>query len=280
MQNLLKIYYDMSIDIDRSGYFHYQNDLYYLQRLNDTLSFLNIYHYYRYLLQQCHLSGYMIISNNQHQCFTNNYVLLKYINEPFLYDIYLSQFLIPLSLPTIKISNIKQQWIDKMDHIYHKIETYDEKMKPLIIYYLGLGENSINILNYLLDIDRHASIPVGLALSTPIENNTEVLLNPCNYIVSSRIRQLVILLESYMLSINQLKSILNNHYFDVYEIIYLYAHSLYPGYFFDCILKNQSMIPYYQNISHEKQLIKDIYQLLLRYVSLPKIHWINDENML
>ncbi len=280
MQNILKLYYNIPIELNHLGYFQYQNKQYYICFIKNTLTFYDIYHYYRYLMQLCHLSGYTIIANNQNQWFSDNYVLLEYIPDIFSYSTYLEYFLKPLPLAKITVSDIKERWINKMDCIFEGMNTYDDQQKPLIYYYLAMAENSINILNFLLQIDSHASLPLCLSLVSPIDNDVKELLNPCYYMISTRIRHLLILMHSDMLLVKQLENIFNNQFYDVYEIIYIYAHSLYPGYFFEQVLAKRDILKFYHDITKEKQFIKNLYQVLSLYVALPKIHWINDENML
>lgn len=262
------------------GYFVYLHEQYYLYQLSDSYAFLNVYHYYQYIIHKCHLPGYVIIKNNQNDWFSNNCVLLKYISKVFSYEIYLENFLMPIPLTKIAISDIKEQWIHKIDQTAKNIAAYDENSKVYIYYYLGMAENSIEILNYLLQINKYASLPLCLSLVSPINNDVLELLNPCNYMISSRMRHLMILMQSELLTLKQLSHILDNQFYDVYEIIYLYAHSLYPGHFFDDILNNRNIYSYFQNIHSQNLFLLGIYKTLSLYVSLPKIHWINDENML
>ncbi|MCD8027180.1 MAG: hypothetical protein LUF02_00620 [Erysipelotrichaceae bacterium] len=280
MQNILKCYYDIPIEMDYPGYFIYHKKQYYIGYINNIASFYNTYHHYRYLMHLCHLTGYVVIPNNQNQWFTQNYVLLEYISEFFSYNTYLNCSLTPLQLPKIAVSEIKEQWIGTINNIFEKVNVYDENQKALIYYYLGMSENSINILNYLLQIDSRASIPLCLSLTFPIDNDICELLNTCHYMISSRIRHLLMLIQSGLLYPKLLQNIFAKQFYDVYEIIYVYAHILYPGYFFEHVIKEKDIAKFYKNIHKEKELIKDIYQVLSLYVSLPKIHWINGENML
>ncbi|MCD7809703.1 MAG: hypothetical protein LUH02_10185 [Erysipelotrichaceae bacterium] len=280
MQNLLKLYYNIPIEMKHPGYFIYQHERYYLYQCINPSAYLNIYHYYQYFMRQCQLTGYIIIRNNQNHWFSHDFVLLKYMPSIFSSQYYFENFLTPLPLPQMTISNIKNQWLHKMDQIYDMVTTYDGNTKALIYYYLAMAENSINILNYILQIDKHISIPLGLSLISPIPNAVYELLNPCYYMISSRVRHIMMLMQSAYLTIDQLHDILDNQFYDIYEIMYLYAHSLYSGCFFDAILNNEKILPFFQNTYSHKQFLNDIYQTLSLYVALPKIHWINGENML
>ena len=106
-------------------------------------------------------------------------------------------------------------------------------MISLIYYYCGIAENSINILNEILIIDQEASITLSLSLTYPVQNYVYEIVNPANYTISTRPRQIVNLLRSHFITYQNIQELLESQYYDVYEIIYLYARILYPSTFFD-----------------------------------------------
>lgn len=285
MQDFLKMYYHMDCHLHSTGYFYIEKQLYYLFYIPDPHEFLNRYHYYRYLMHQCGVQGYDIVKNIYQELLTQNYVLLLYHKEPLSIERYIQQTMMVYPFPKMKVQQIKEQWICKIDQAREKAKDYaysfkhDQDILSLIYYYCGLAENSINILNYLLQIDNQATLPVSLSLSQPGFQYIYELINPCSYIFSTRMRHLACLMKSQMLTFSQLQQLLESHYFDVYEIIYFYARMLYPSHFFYCLLcgnLDEKMTSFfYQQMKQEREMYYQIFHILSFYVTLPKISWIN-----
>lgn len=285
MQDFLKMYYHIDCYLETTGYFYVGQQLYYLSRIQDPQEFFNRYHYYRYLMHQCGIRGYEIVKNIYQELLTQDYVLLLYQKDNFSREQYIHQTMVIYPFPKLKVQQIKEQWICKIDQAREKVKDYaysfkhDQDILSLIYYYCGLAENSINILNYLLQVDNQASLPVSLSLSQPVFEYVYELLNPCSYIFSTRMRHLSCLMKSQLLTYDQLQNLLETHYFDVYEIIYFYARMLYPSYFFECLFQenlDEKIINFfYQQLKQERYMSCQIYHILSFYVTLPKISWIN-----
>lgn len=289
VQDILKMYYGMDVSLECPGYFYYQNQLYYLYEVCDIQGFLDIYRYYRYLMHQCQFSGYHIVKNNNQDIISSQYILLIYAQGEFDFSIYLEKFLQPVLPQRMKICDIKEQWIYKIDCTKEKVKDYaysfkhDQDVISLIYYYCGIAENSINVLNEIINIDKSASISISLSLSKPIKNYVYEILNPTYYIFSTREKHILCLLESHLIQYHDVQDLLESHYFDVYEIIYLFARTLYPSQFFEYILfhkvSDEVIQNYYYHLEEEKNMYKEMMSILSFYVTLPKISWINGENM-
>ncbi len=290
MQNLLEMYYGIHAHIDERGYFVYQDQLYCLVEVACINTFLDIYRYYRYFMYQCQCSGYHIVKNNNQDIISHHFVLLCYTKSAFHFQNYLFYALQPMTFQKMKIIDIKEQWISKIDCARDMVKNYaysfkhDQDLISLIYYYCGLGENSICVLNEILSIDQNASVPLSLSLTHPVENNVYELLNPKNYTISSRARELVCLLQSHFITYQQVQELLEMQYYDVYEIIYIYARVLYPSSFFDDLLcqrlNPQKIQTYFQHMEEEKEMYINMLEILSFYVTLPKIDWISQRNML
>ena len=290
MNHLLKLYYGIDEDVTESQYFYYQNQLYFLTPVHDVDAFLQIYQHYRYFTHISHSPSYQIVQNCHGDMISDHHILFVYQDKDFDLYQYLDVFLQPLPYQQIEVVQIKEQWIHKIDQIKGLVKqyAYSFKHKPelvsLIYYYTGMAENSISILNEILSIHRKASLFVGLSLHHKVSQYVYDVMNPVHYMVSTRMRHIVYLLKSHTITCETLSHILEDYYFDVYEILYLYARMFFPSMFFDEVLQgqvNQERIDYYFfNIESERELISQMTQILSRYVSLPKISWIQRKNML
>ncbi len=289
MSHILKMYYGINVSIEETGYFRYQGELYYFCYIYDIASFMTVYRYYRFMMHQCGTQGFTLVKNHNQDIVSQNYILLIYHTSPFDFSNYLQNCLQPFPIPKMKVIEIKEQWIHKIDCVREKVKDYaysfkhDQDTISLIYYYCGIGENSINVLNEILRIDQNAALSMSLSLSHPIQNYVHEIVNPCYYTVSTRARQIVCLLRSQLLTYENISELLESQYYDVYEIIYLYARILYPSHFFDLIL-NDKVTPemiqnFYFHLHEERLMYQEMLRILSFYVTLPKISWINDENM-
>jgi len=285
MQNILKLYYGIDVSISEPGYFMFQQKLYYIYVCEDINRFLEIYRYYRYLMRNCGLEGFHIVKNCHQDLVSQNCIVLIYQQSTFSFSSYLKIFLQPLPLPLMKVAHIKEKWIQKIDCVKEKVKDYaysfkhDQDIISLIYYYSGVGENSICILNEILNINHQAALPLVLSLKYPISNHVYELLNPVHYTISTRSRQIVCLLDSHLLSVNDVQELVESYYFDVYEILYLYARIFYPAFFLNDILSGhcdqEHIQHYYLKLHEERERYKEMMRILSFYVRLPKISWIN-----
>lgn len=285
MNYILKHYYGMEVNDNPCELFQYQGHIYCLVPVENIHYFLEIYQHYRYLVYQCQCPFYTLVKNGNEDIISQGYILMVYHDMPFDFQNYLQTFLQPIPQQKIAIKHIKEQWIRKIDDVKDLVKQYAYSFKhnpeiiSLIYYYTGLAENCICILNEILSIHKEVSIFMGLSLAVTVKNSVQDLMNPVHYIISSRMRHIVYLIKSHLMTLDMLKELLEYHYFDIYEILYLYARMFYPSLFFDeilmCQLSQERVGFYFQAIEDEKKLYQDITHLLSFYVSLPKISWIN-----
>lgn len=284
------MYYGIELEQFQGGYFTYQNQLYYFCYIADVKGFLDIYHYYRYVMHVCGCEGYSIVKNHNQDIVSSQHILFIYHQTKFSFPYYLDVILQPTTFQKIKIIDIKEQWIQKIDCMRASVKDYaysfkhDQDMISLIYYYCGIGENAINILNEILMIDESASVSLSLSLIHPVNNYIYEILNPINYTFSTRARQIVCLLRSHLLTYENVQELLESQYYDVYEIIYLFARVLYPSSFFDQVLgkqmSDQQIQEYYFHMEEEREMYQKMMKILSFYVTLPKISWISEQNVI
>lgn len=286
MKRILKDYYQMNVDYIDHGYFEYQYSKYYIGIFEP--SFLTVYTYYDYMVHMLQVNGYKIVENIFHKIESQGYIVLQYCDEHIDLQEYLKNSLRPIPMNPLKIKDIKESWILKIDEVRNEISkysysfNYDKDLNALIYYYLGLAENGICILNEILSIS-DASVSLSLSLKHPI-NHINQLLNPCFYNISTKEKHIYCLIDSYLIHSPDLRALIEQSYFDVFELLYLYARMFYPSLFFDCVineqLDNQTVMYFLKKYPIELQNICNMKNLLVRYVSLPKISWIENKNML
>ncbi len=290
MRNLLRLYYGIDYQIQECGYFIYNGQRFYLMSIQDNQQFFEIYRVYHYLMSTIHINGYTIVQNVHNQYVSNGFVLLMYHVEEFDLATYITSSLKTQMPFKMKVRTIKEQWIEKIDCVRAKTKEFaysfrfDQDILSCIYYYTGLAENCITILNEILAVQDDVEFSIYLSLDKVVDNVAYELLNPANYTFSTRERHLVCLLDSHLLTLTNIEELITNRYFDVYEMIYLYARYLYPSEFFNIIMCSQDINlevrPYLENVNRRQAQYLEIYNCLSQYVQLPKMSWLNQSNML
>lgn len=282
LKQLLKEYYDLNIETLYQGYFQYHHVYYYFAKVPQ--SFQITYPYYQNLISALNQKGYQIIKNKDNHFMTKGYILFSFENIYFSLNHYFHITFIPLSLKPIRIKEIKENWIEKIDYAREKVAKYaysfqyKKDLQALIYYYCGLGENAIMILNEIIKRNKNASIPLCYSLSKTISPQYYQLINPTNYKISTREKHLLYLIKSHILSLEQLQDYFFEFSFHEYEFYYLYACTFFHFEFFDYLQEereDEQKIKYYRDMCIEDfQLIKKVHDIIINYVSLPEISWI------
>lgn len=288
MLKILKDYYHMDISYVDHGYFEYQNRNYYITKVGPH--FLELYSYYDFMVHSLNITGFKILRNCFQQVFSQGYVVLYFEYETIDINLYLANSLKNIPLGGLSIKEIKESWICKIDALRDEISKYaysfqyDRDLNALMHYYSGMAENGICILNEILMIQKDAQISLSLALNHPIQAYYYELLNPCHYTISSKAKHIIHLLESHIIDLSILKQLIEQSYFQIYELLYLYARLFYCSHFFDCVLTKQidvKTIQYYlKKYKEDIEQIKLIKNLISQYISIPEISWIDEKNML
>lgn len=278
----------MDVKNINNGYFEYQHKNYYIAKVEPD--FLQLYSHYDFLTHSLNIKGYQIIRNCFQQIFSQGYIVFYFEYETIDIGAYLAYSLKTIPIGALSIMEIKESWICKTDMVREEISKYaysfqyDRDLNALMHYYCGLSENGICILNEILMIQKNAEITLSLSLKHPIHAYFYELLNPCYYTISTKAKHVIHLLKSHIIDFSILKQLIEQSYFQIYELLYLYARMFYPSDFFDYVLTNQinvEMIQYYlKHYKEDIKQIKEMKKLISQYISIPEISWIEDENML
>ena len=272
---ILQRFYHISLEKE-NDYFVYQNNHYYFCQVNN---FTNIYTSY---INSINLNGFKIVNNCFDRSVSMNYVLYTYQVESYELYTFIHRSLLPID-KVFEVSKIKSSWCKVLDEAKTKIGNYASRISHfehyvvLSYYYQGLGESAIGILNQI----KTKKIPLGVEHFC-LEDRYESLCCPSNFLIASRIKDLVTCYKKDFITINQLEEYINCYSLSNDEIVYLFARILFPDEFMRIALANdceephikKQLITMYQNIDIERNKLHQAYELLKRYAMLPKISWL------
>lgn len=273
---ILQRFYQIDIETT-SNYFKYQGRNYYLGVVNDFTK------YYPMYLNNIGLNGYQIVNNCFNHPISMNHILYTYQLETYQLANFIDYSLQPLN-QTIKIVNIKQSWCQILDSAKERLGIYASRINHfehfiiLFYYYQGLGESAISLLNLIGDKE----MKMGLE-HYDLVDSYEILCNPNNIIIASRIKDLVECYQKSLIDENQLDGYIRNYQLTPEELIYFYARLLFPSSFMKLTLEHDcqdlkiksQILNMYQNLDYQKALINKAGKIINQYISLPKISWLS-----
>ena len=293
MKNVINYYYNIffnDIHQRKQNFYFDLNDVRYFFILfeGDITSLQTAYKLQEELIQR-NIYVHQIILNKDKQIVTfvngNSYILLKalYYKEKINFNNVISFSKIIIN--TNHNHNWQKLWSEKNDHIEYQINQTRNRY-PLISesynYFLGLGENSIQLLNII----KTANIPQVIAHKR-INNNSTVfeLYNPLNLIIDSRIRDIAEYFKSSFFSgqnINdELENFLKKAKLTTAEYYLFLARMLYPTYYFDAyenILngkKEEKEIKKIINkVNDYEKILKKIYNYYKQFLMMTPIEWL------
>lgn len=281
--DILIRYYQIQLDNLENNYFEYNGSCYYLAT---SPIYNGIEELYQQYINELNLDGFTIVMNCFNQIFSEGCVLYTYHRQP----IDVIQYVIntpKVSTNNIKLLDVKQRWCMKIDDARLEIGKYASRVSlneyyiVLSYYYQGMAECAIQVMNFILNDNQDSKIPSTIA-HVNCNLSYDFLINPHNLIISSRIRDILLLYKGGYVSLDVLKSFIQTNSLTKIELQYLYARSLFPSEFFSYILSNdtneidfKSHLRWcYNHLKYEKELIIALYELILDYTWLPCINWL------
>ena len=293
MKNVINYYYNLypdNIHQTDKGYFFIANDQrYFLTKYQgDINNIKNIYDMHIYMLNN-NFYVHPIILNNQNQILTyiNNdpYVLMLtiyYKNQININDIISFS---SIQIPNNKLLNWGELWSTKNDYLEYQISMLGQN-HPLIresfSYYIGLGENAIQLVNSL----KLNNIPLVYAHKRINSNDKQYdLYNPLNITVDFQIRDMAEYLKSLFFNnqdiTKELNSYLNNKNLSKEEYLLFLARMIYPTYYYDLyeeIITNRKKDEEIKKITDKvddyEKIIKQIYNYYKSFMITPQIEWL------
>lgn len=282
--DILSRYYQIYLDEMGDSYFVYENKLYFLSDRILSNDELTQYQTYLYHMQ---MQGYHIIRNCFGHTESEGYMLYTYEPEVYSLSGIFQQSFQVLTGEYASLNKIKSSWCRIIDDARSAVAKYASRINHneyyviLSYYYQGLAENIICVINETLTRFPDERLPLGYE-HVMFEDNYDVLFNPTNFIISTRVRDIAMAYQQQFITIDVLEQWIQTNILSELEIVYLYIRVLFPSYFFSLILNNdisndtlkQKLIVYYQQIDSEKQRILDLYQCLSKYTYIPPIYWL------
>lgn len=282
--DILSRYYQIYLDDMGDAYFVYENKLYFLSDRILTNEEVTQYQTYLYHMK---MQGYLIIRNCFGHTESEGYMLYGYEPEAYSLSTVFQQSFQVITGEYASLSKIKSSWCRIIDDARSAVAKYASRINHneyyviLSYYYQGLAENIICVINETLLRFTDERLPLGYEHAT-FEDSYDVLFNPTNFIISTRVRDIAMAYQQQCITIEVLEQWIQMNILSELEIVYLYIRVLFPSHFFSLVLNRdiskdtlkQKMIVYYQQIDNEKQRFRDLYQCLSKYTYIPPIYWL------
>lgn len=186
---------------------------------------------------------------------------------------------------TKKEQNYQELWSKKNDYIEYQVKVLGSKYKIIknsIDYYIGLGENAIELIN----ITNPKNIKMYYSHKRIDKDNTTFdLYNPFNITIDTKVRDIAEYLKQKFFSKesinNDLEQFLRISNLSIEEHIVFFARMMYPTYYYDLfekIIKNEKKEIEILNIIKRNKEYEDILKKLYKYyktfINIPIIEWL------
>ena len=297
MNNAILFFFNINVSgikkINDNYYFKYLNNNYGIYLYNrDITDSVFLYNLNLELLNRG-INGYTIILTKTNEILFiyegRYYILMRFpnmLNRIITYDD-ISNFSIEVNnkYKILDKSNWGESWSNKIDFIEYQFNQMKHKYPIIdnyIDYYIGIWENAISYFNYNVNPNNkkyicHKRIPFNMDLYD--------FLNPLNFVVDFKERDIGEYLKSFVINENFSFEIINKYFNGLSRdsIILVVSRLLFPSYFFDI----------YENIIvdkvDEQQILEivnvgNILLMVLKHIfntyesiNIPYINWIKKE---
>lgn len=182
-------------------------------------------------------------------------------------------------------NNWEEMWKNKNDYIEYQINLIGNKYKILkksIYYYLGLGENAIELLN----ITKPSNIKMYYSHKRIDKSSTSFdLYNPLNIIIDTKVRDIAEYLKHNFFKgediEKDLEYYLKTENLNPMEHILFFSRLLYPTYFYDLIEKiirnekeEKEVINIINKVDKYESILKKLYRYYKTFINIPVIDWL------
>ena len=293
MKNVINYYYNLypeNIFQNKDEYYFFINNIRYtfIEYKEDIKEIDKIYNMHLNILKR-NMYVHPIILNKDGKALTmikeKPYILMQtvYYGEKITMHNIISFSSVEAN--TNKETTWEELWKNKNDYLEYQINLLGNKYKILkksMYYYLGLGENAIQLLNItqLKNIRMYYSHK-----RIDRKNTTYDLYNPLNINIDTKVRDIAEYLKQSFFSKENIEKDLEYYLktsnLTVEEHILFFSRMLYPTYYYDMvekILKNEKQEKEILNIINKvdeyQNIIKKLYKYYKTFINFPLIEWL------
>ena len=184
-----------------------------------------------------------------------------------------------------KESTCEELWKNKNDYIEYQINLLGNKYKLLkksIYYYLGLGENAIELLN----ITKPKNIKMYYTHKRIDKSNVAFdLYNPLNINIDTRVRDIAEYLKQNFFKGDNIEKdldyFLRKSNLTTSEHILFFARMLYPTYYYDLFEKiitnekeEKEILNIINKVEDYEKIIKKLYKYYKTFINIPTVEWL------
>ena len=293
MKNVINYYYNLypeNIYQKEEEYYFFINNIRYtfIEYKEDIKEIDKIYNTHLSLLMNSMYVHPIILNKDNHPITIINkvpYILMQtmYYEEKININNLISFSNIETN--TNKETTWEELWKNKNDYIEYQITLLKNNYKILknsINYYLGLGENAIELLN----ITSPKNIKMYYSHKRIDKNSTVFdLYNPLNIIIDTKVRDVAEFLKhNFFSGINiekDLEYFLKTSNLSIEEHILFLARMLYPTYYFDLFEKiikkekaEKEILDIIKKVDEYESIIKKLYNYYKTFINIPIIEWL------
>ena len=303
MKNAINYYYNLPVDevhfSAQQYYFKIENQLYILMTYYRPFDEIDAIVALDFEIIKYNSNFHQIILNKDRQAITiiENipYVLLK-INVPIdrpitSEDLVKMPVTLSKQLSLLDRSNWVQLWSNKLDYFEEQMghmELEFPLLRENVIYFIGLGENSISYIRNTF-LEERPSWEDRITIChrrISIKDTTFTFYNPLNLVLDYPVRDVSEYLKSLFwfdqYKIEEIEPWLRTNPLSNFEARLLFGRLLFPSFFFDQYekiidhqIEEKRILEITTRTDEYEQFLMMIYRILKEDHSLPEIEWLN-----
>lgn len=211
--------------------------------------------------------GYQVVPNLKGQILTQQYIVLMIEATPFgLAELFKQQLLV---CPSKDLIMIREAWLSKIEFVKKSpLNQINPYQMALVDYHLGLARTAVSYLNELIFSD-FPSLQLNCLCHRRLPSlDFKWGLDPLNYIVDHRSRDVVMLYFNRLISFEELLDIFTYQNYQSEELYYFWCRLIFPTWFFDWIIGCQDYSYVSEMMNHHHHLLSEIYDYLKTRIPL------------
>ena len=293
MKNVINYYYNLypeKIFQNKNEYYFFINNIIYIfiEYKEDIKDIEKIYNMHLDILNR-NMYIHPIILNKNGKPLTyikeTPYILMQTLYYEEKINIQVITSFLNIETNIKKESTCEELWKNKNDYIEYQINLLGNKYKLLwksIYYYLGLGENAIELLN----ISQPKNIKMYYTHKRIDKSNVAFdLYNPLNINIDTRVRDIAEYLKQNFFKGENIEKDLDYFLHKINlttsEHILFFARMLYPTYYYDLFEKiiinekeEKEILNIINKVEDYEKIIKKLYKYYKASINIPTVEWL------